>query len=171
MSSPVSVPLSEYLETSYRPDCEYIDGEIRERNLGESDHSKMQMLLGHYLFSRAGKWGIVVLPEQRVQVSVRRFRVPDLIVVKGSWPSAPILREPPFLCTEILSRGDSLEEMQDRIDDYLAFGAPHVWVVNPRRLRGFHYTADGMHEAKDGILRTTDPDIVVPLLELETLQP
>jgi Uma2 family endonuclease len=169
MSTAVSVPLSEYLETSYRPDCEYIDGEIRERNLGELDHSKMQGLLTWYLLSHARKWGIVVLPEQRVQVSPKRFRVPDVTVIKGPLPSTPILRDPPFLCIEILSRGDSLEEMQDRIDDYLAFGVPHVWVVNPRKLRAFHYTTDGMREAKDGILRTVDPEIEVPILHLETL--
>jgi Uma2 family endonuclease len=169
MSTVVSVPLSEYLETSYRPDCEYIDGEILERNLGELEHSRMQMLLARYLSNREAAWGIVVVPEQRVQVSPRRFRVPDITVIKGRLPSTPILREPPFLCIEILSRGDSLEEMQDRIDDYLAFGVPHVWVVNPRRLRGFHYTTEGMHEAKNGILRTVDPAISVPVAELETL--
>ena len=29
------VPLSQYLTTSYRPDCEYLDGELLERNVGE----------------------------------------------------------------------------------------------------------------------------------------
>jgi len=169
MSTAVSVPLSEYLETSYRPDCEYIDGEILERNLGELEHSRIQMLLARYLSNREKQWGIIVVPEQRVQVSPRRFRVPDITVIKGPLPSTPILREPPLLCIEILSRGDSLEEMQDRIDDYLAFGVPHVWVVNPRRLRGYHYTTEGMHEAKDGILRTVDPAISVPIADLETL--
>ena len=34
---PVAVPVSlqEYLETSYRPDCDYLDGELLERNVGE----------------------------------------------------------------------------------------------------------------------------------------
>ena len=31
----VTVPLSEYIENVYHPDCEYIDGELRERNAGE----------------------------------------------------------------------------------------------------------------------------------------
>ncbi len=166
MSTIVTVPLSEYLDSVYHPDCEYIDGELRERNVGEVEHSRQQMLISRYLSNREEQWGIVVLPEQRVQVKATRYRVPDITVVLGALPATPILQEPPFLCIEILSRGDRVDDMQDKIDDYLAFGVPHVWVVNPRKSRAFHYTSDGMHEAKDGILRTMNPDIVVPILEL-----
>jgi Uma2 family endonuclease len=35
MATTMRIPLSEYLETSYRPDREYVDGEIRERNVGK----------------------------------------------------------------------------------------------------------------------------------------
>ena len=31
MATATQVPLSEYLHTSYEPDCEWIDGEVRER--------------------------------------------------------------------------------------------------------------------------------------------
>jgi Uma2 family endonuclease len=169
MSTSVSVPLSEYLETCYRPDCDYIDGEVRERSVGELDHSRMQMLLSRYLSNRERQWDIFVVPEQRVQVSAKRYRVPDITVMRASLAKTPIIREPPFICIEILSKGDSLDYTQERIDDYLAFGVPHVWVVNPGKLRGFHYTAEGMKEAKDGILTTSNPDIAVPLRELENL--
>lgn len=158
--------LNKYLKTAYHPDREYIDGELREKTSGELDHSRFQMLLSHYLFSREKQWGIVVLPEQRVQVKTNRFRVPDITVVSGPLPTTPILQRPPFLCIEILSKGDSMDDMQERIDDYLDFGVPHVWVVNPRTLRAFHYTQDGMREPKDAILRTTNPDLTVPIREL-----
>jgi Uma2 family endonuclease len=158
----VTVPLSEYLNTSYRPDCEYIDGELLERDLGELGHSRMQMLASGYLSNREKQWEIFVLPGQRVQVRATRFRVPDISVVKGDSPKTQILQSPPFICIEILSREDSLEQMQDRIDDYLAFGVPHVRVINPRKLRAFEYSLDGMREAKDGVLRAADSGIVVP---------
>jgi hypothetical protein len=32
MATIAHISLSEYLDTSYRPDREYVDGEIRERN-------------------------------------------------------------------------------------------------------------------------------------------
>jgi Uma2 family endonuclease len=127
------------------------------------------MLISGYLHSRKKEWGIRVLPEQRVQVKATRFRVPDITVVLGPLPKERILREPPFLCIEILSRDDSMYDMQERIEDYLAFGVPHVWVVNPKKMRAFYCTPDGMREAKAGILRTQNPDITVPILELEDI--
>jgi Uma2 family endonuclease len=166
LSTIVTVPVSEYLDNVYHPDCEYIDGELRERNAGEVEHSRLQMLISRYLSNREEQWGIVVLPEQRVQVKATRYRVPDITVVLGPLPSTPILQEPPLLCIEILSRGDKVDDIQDKIDDYLAFGVPDVWVVNPRKSRAFHNTPDGMSEAKDGILRTANPHIVLPLREL-----
>jgi hypothetical protein len=39
------ISLAEYLGTSYRPDREYIDAELRERNLGTWTHARTQALL------------------------------------------------------------------------------------------------------------------------------
>ena len=38
-ATPLPISTSEYLRTSYRPDCDYVDGVIEERNLGELDHA------------------------------------------------------------------------------------------------------------------------------------
>jgi Uma2 family endonuclease len=161
------VPLREYLETSYRPDCEYREGELLERNVGEWDHSRLQMLLSRYLSNRENEWGILVVPEQRVQVKATRFRIPDITVLIGPPPAEPIIRNPPFICIEILSPRDRMQEMQERIDDYLAFGVRYVWLIHPGTRRAFVYTAEGVREAKDGVLCTTEPEIRVPLSELE----
>jgi Uma2 family endonuclease len=83
-----------------------------------------------------------VVPEQRVQVKATRFRVPDISVLAGSAPAGPILVEPHFLCIEILSRNDRMEEMQERIDDYLSFGVRYVWLIHPRTRRAFVYTSE-----------------------------
>ena len=167
MSTGTVVTLSEYLATSYRPDCEYLDGELLERNVGEWDHSRLQFLLSRYLGNREKQWGILVVVEQRVQVKATRFRVPDILVLTGSPPAGAILREPPFLCIEILSASDRMAEMQERIDDYLAFGVRYFWLIHPTTRRAFVYTPDRVHEVKDGVLRTEYPDICVPLAELE----
>jgi Uma2 family endonuclease len=164
--TPTLVSLSEYLETSYRPDCDYLDGELLERNVGELDHSGLQMSLSYYLYSRKKQWGIWVLPEQRVQVKAKRFRVPDITVLTGP-PAGQIIQQPPFLCVEILSPSDRMAEMQERIDDYLNFGVRYVWLIHPKTRRAFVYTADGMCEAKDGILSTENPEISVSLADLE----
>ena len=33
MAAGVLIPVEEYLRTSYRPDCDYVDGEVLGRNL------------------------------------------------------------------------------------------------------------------------------------------
>jgi hypothetical protein len=33
MAMSTSIPLSEYLKTSYRPHCDYVDGEVKGRNV------------------------------------------------------------------------------------------------------------------------------------------
>jgi hypothetical protein len=54
------VPAEEYLRTAYRPDRDSVDGEVLERNVGERDHSRLQLIL--YFGTRAKKWGVHVYP-------------------------------------------------------------------------------------------------------------
>ena len=68
-----------------------------------------------------------------------------------------------LLIVEILSRDDRAEDLQEKIDDYLEFGIPHIWVVNPRSRRGYVHTPEGSYEAKDGILGTAASSIELPL--------
>ena len=42
MRTAALVSLEEYLATSYHPDCDYVDGMLTERNVGQKDHSKLQ---------------------------------------------------------------------------------------------------------------------------------
>src|SRR5579871_2920068 len=125
------ISVAEYLATSYRPDCDYIDGHIEERNLGERDHSSLQMAVSAYLFARRKQWGITVLPEQRVQVRSNRFRVPDICVLVGA-TDEQIITKPPFLCVEIVSPEDRMIRVHDRVKDYLDMGVPYVWVLDPQ---------------------------------------
>lgn len=163
MPTATQVSVSEYLSTTYRPDCEYLDGEVLERNLGEYDHSRLQGLVYGYLLIREKEWGIRAVPEQRVQVKARRFRVPDVCVMLAGAPVEQIIAHPPFLCIEILSKDDTMSSMVDRLDDYLNMGVANVWVIDPRTRRGYRYDAQGMLEATDGLLRTSNPDLAVPL--------
>jgi|SRR5581483_4498063 len=168
MATGTLVSVEEYLSSCYRPDRDYVEGAVEERNVGEGEHSSLQMALGAYLFNRQKQWNIRVLPEQRVQVKPRRFRVPDICVLLGRDPIVPIVTEPPYICIEILSSEDRMVKVQNRIDDYLAFGVRHIWVIDPRSRRAFVFDADGSREVKDGILRTDDPAIEIPLPEVFT---
>ncbi len=166
MKTAALIPVEEYLRTTYRPDRDYVDGEVLERNLGERDHSTLQRELIVYFRARKREWKVFVYPEQRVQVGARRFRIPDICVYVGAPPKEQIFRTPPFICIEVLSPEDRMARVQDRIDDYLKFGVRYVWVINPENRRVWVYRQTGSTEIKDGILRTQDPSLTVSLTEI-----
>jgi len=160
------ISVEQYLATSYRPDCDYVDGRIEERNLGELDHSSLQTAVAAYFFSRRKQWDISVVVEQRVQVSKTRFRIPDVCVVLGK-ATEQIFRTPPFLCVEILSPEDRMKRVKERIDDYLAMGVSYVWVLDPSGRQVYIATPEaGLHEFKGDILRTENPILDLPLAEV-----
>ena len=67
----------------YRPDREYVDGEVRERNVGKWEHARLQLLLGSWFADHESQWQVMASPEQRTRVASSRVRVPDLGVVKA----------------------------------------------------------------------------------------
>jgi Uma2 family endonuclease len=162
MQSSTLIPVEEYLTTSYRPDCEYLEGTILERNVGEYEHARLQTLLSGWLLGLEKQLRTRTVVEQRVQVKSSRFRVPDVCVIRASDPVEAIIRHPPFLCVEVLSREDRMSEMLERVDDYVSFGAPYVWVIDPRRRRVQMHEGTTVHEMKNGMLWTSDPEILIP---------
>jgi Uma2 family endonuclease len=164
MAAATQISVDEYLHTTYRPDCDYVDGQVLERNLGERDHSRPQMLLSAYFFAREKEWRIIVMPEQRVQVKPHRFRIPDVCVIHQDAPDEQIVTTAPLICIEILSKDDSFSPIVDRLDDYVSMGVANIWVIDPHKRRAYMYGADGTIEAVDGELRVAN--ISVPLASI-----
>jgi Uma2 family endonuclease len=91
--------------------------------------------------------------------------VPDVCVALGPEPDEQIFTTPPFLCIEILSPEDRIGRVQETIDDYLRFGVRYVWLIDPYQRRAWIYTQDEIREVRDGLLRTGDPEWIVPVTE------
>jgi Uma2 family endonuclease len=170
----VFVPLEEYLNTTYRPDRDWIDGETKERNMGEMPHAAVQGYFSYLFRLNSTKWNIRALPEQRVQTSAKHYRIADVCVVRRETPFEPIVRTPPLLCIEILSRDDRMSDIQERVEDYLAMGVPAVWVVDPRRRRAYEaFPSGALQPAPTELtipgteIRVPIPDIFAELDELE----
>jgi Uma2 family endonuclease len=56
-----------------------------------------------------------------------------------------------------------MSRVQEKIDDFLSFGVRYVWLINPEGRRAWIYTRDSISEVRDGVLRTENPEIVVPM--------
>jgi Uma2 family endonuclease len=166
MATNVQIPVSEYLRTSYSPDCDYVDGEVQERNLGEQDHSDLQMQFIKLLSTDANEVHVRVNPELRVQVSATRFRVPDICVRRRAAPSERILRHAPLLCIEVLSSEDTLSRTRQKVRDYLEMGVPEVWVVDPSTRSIMIFTDNAMVERNAGELTVPETPIVLALADI-----
>jgi Uma2 family endonuclease len=166
MATTTTNPVSEYLATTYRPDRDYVDGELQERNLGEYDHGSVQLFLGALLLSKSSEWHIRVITELRVQVSESRFRIPDICVLDARAPKEQIVHYPPLLCIEILSPDDTVYRMRDRIHDYLNMGVPQVWLLDPRTRTAIVCSGNTMVEHTAGDLTLPGSPIVVSIPQI-----
>jgi Uma2 family endonuclease len=161
---PVSV--EEYLSTEYEHDCEYVNGVIEERDLGEFEHSFLQLFLGSIFVAHRAEWGVIAVSEQRVQTESDHFRVPDLAILRANTPRERILTNPPLLVVEIQSPGDTLRNTAAKAAEYLAFGIEHVWVIDPAARVGYRGTASGLELARSGELAIPETPIRIVLAEL-----
>jgi Uma2 family endonuclease len=135
MATSTRVSLLEYNKTSYRPDREYIDGELLQRNVGKWEHARLQALLASWFRSQEKNWSVKVAMEQRVQVFPTRVRIPDVMLVSRG-PQPDVIVDPPVLVVEILSPDDTYTETQSRSADYLRMGVPCVWIIDPTSRTG-----------------------------------
>jgi Uma2 family endonuclease len=153
-----------YLTTNYRPDKDYLDGQLVERLWGELKHGIAQGGTAAWLNSRRRHWRIVPAISVRIKINEHRYRVADVVAISAAAPDQEILLTPPVLCVEIASRRDTFIGMWQRIDDYLAIGVPVCWIIDPEARCAWTVTPAGLVEAKDGILRAGE--IEMPLAEV-----
>jgi len=136
-------PFDQYLTTSYHPDREYIDGHTEERNLGTYDHARLLGVLAVRLLNQQREWNIRVLISLRMHLSPTRVRVPNITLLDRSQPIEQIVTHPPLIVIEILSPEDTWPRDEDRIADYLKFGVPSVWILDPATRRAWAISSDG----------------------------
>ena len=148
MATSVYVPVEEYLGTTYEPDREYLDGELKERHVGEYFHSRLQLLLASLLLGREQR-RFRVFTELRVEVRQRRrYRIPDVCVKALPHQVTPVLTKPD-LAIEILSPEDEPGDTLARVGDYLQSGTAAVWVVDPYKRRLFVADRAGLRDVPE----------------------
>jgi Uma2 family endonuclease len=137
--------LEEYLQTSFRPDCDFVDGIVEERNVGDTKHGLLQMYLGFWFMSHQAEWKIRVIGELRTQVAHNRVRLPDVAVVHDDAALRETLRVTPlFIAIEILSPDDQIPRVKRRLDDFVAMGVTNVWLLDPVKCEAHTYARSGL---------------------------
>jgi Uma2 family endonuclease len=161
-----SISVEEYLSTGYEPDCEYDNGVIVERHLGEFEHSFMQAILATLFTNNIDAWGVFGLTEQRVQVAPRHFLIPDVCVLRFGDPADDILTHPPLIAIEILSPEDTMRRATNKAAKYREFGIEHVWVIDPKARVAFRSGPRGLERVSSDELSVPGTPIVIRIAEL-----
>jgi len=144
----------QYLRTVFRPDCDFLDGRTEERNVGDFEHSRVQHMLDRIFGIHEREWRVFTTPECRLEVAPRKYRIPDVMVLRRGQKFTKVIRETPLVCIEVLSPDDTWAQVRERLDDYIAMGVEHIWCFEPiaREVRG--YTAKGFVEV-------TEPELTI----------
>jgi len=135
-TTPTLLSIEEYLRTSYKPDVDFVDGEIEERNMGEFQHARIQNLIAFFLTLNEKSWSTQTIVEQRIRVAARRVRICDVAVLRADAPREQVTTTPPLICIEILSPEDRIPRATRVLADYLAMAG------RPRQPRGFYLRCD-----------------------------
>ncbi len=168
-TQPIAEPLisvEEYLRTVYESDCEYNEGVVEERNLGEFEHSLLQGMLVTIFMNHVADWGVFALPEQRVQLRARRLVVPDVAVLRMGLSRERILTRPPLITIEIMSPEDRMKKVTAKSLEYRDFGVEHIWVIDPQKRVAYRWAEGGMQLVDSGELTVPGTPILVQVNEL-----
>lgn len=134
------IPVNDYLNSSYRPDREYVDGRLVERERPTILHSLLQMILIQYLSRYQKAFAFLPLPEARTQIVERaRYRIPDILLCPLPLPAGNVITTAPWGVVEILSPDDRMPEQLERFRDYRRIGIPHVILLDPEARLAFRF--------------------------------
>lgn len=155
------VSVDEYLNSSYRPDVEYVDGHLVERSVPTYLHSLLQAILIAHFRQFEQQCRFKVLPELRTEIVERaRYRIPDILLCATPTHIQKTMSERPLAVIEVLSPTDTVKQTLDRFRDYAAVGVPHIVQMDPE--------SQVAHRFEDGSLIKTEfeslqlPHAVIP---------
>ena len=120
--------------------CELIDGVLLEKEMSfQASRIAAKIITRLNVFIEPRNLGIVAGEQGFLRLTTGRVRGPDVSFI--AWDRLPGGREPeakvpnlaPTLAVEVISPGNTREEMDDKRDDYFRSGVALVWYVYPLR--------------------------------------
>ena len=123
-----------------RKDYELVSGQLVERNMGnKASWVAFQLAMLLYDFVQKHKLGWVFCGDTGFRLDPNKpntVRKPDVAFVKrgrleGEEPADAYDALAPDLAVESISPNDTVRELEEKIEEYLAAGVRLVWIINP----------------------------------------
>ncbi len=131
---------------------ELVDGSLVEKTMGYLE-GRVAFVLGVLLEAYLSQHdlGIANGPDGSCRIFPDQVRIPDVSFV--SWerlpnrkvPDQPVPQLVPDLAVEVLSRGNTVEEMERKLRDYFRAGVRLVWYIDPRNKTARSYSGPEQH--------------------------
>ena len=154
-----AISLERYLHTTFPDvDREYRDGKIAERSLPEYLHGRVQGAIFAFFWALRTELALFPCVETRMRLRSNLVLIPDVAVFYPDEP-ARVPETPPLLVAEVLSLDDRLTAVREKLEEYKAWGVPHVWLVDPHTKR--------LYMRDQGLVEVTS--LQIPELRIELL--
>ena len=146
--------------------CELIDGVLVEKTVGFYESFLAVRLAGRLEnFVEANHLGVVTGEGGMMQLFPGLVRIPD--VAFASWKEFPdgltdeaVPKVVPDVAVEVLSEGNTKQEMDGKLDDYFGAGVRLVWFVEPRKKTVEVFTARDSSTLLDESATLTGGDVL-----------
>jgi Uma2 family endonuclease len=150
MGGAAQISLEQYLRHPTEPESEYIQGEVFQKALGTNLHARLQGRLIRLLF-RWEELGVgLAVPEQSLRLREDVILIPDVCVLRADNIETGVVTHPPLLCIEILSLSDRFAYTARKCKEYLSWGVPACWILDPEASEAWVSDSAGVHPVAEG---------------------
>jgi Uma2 family endonuclease len=134
------ISLDEYLNTSYKPDMDFVDGALVRRNVGTQRHGLLQASVAGFLGGQEKSHRIRVFTSSRLRIDAQgRHRIPDVMVLETPYKKGKVVQDVPAIVIEIKSPDDTFDDILDRCFDYERLSAGNIVVMDPDRRMAWRF--------------------------------
>jgi Uma2 family endonuclease len=142
---------------------EFVDGVLVERNVGDWLHALVQ---SNVLFALRRKCPhLKVVAELRASVTGTRYRLPDVCALLAA-PRTRYLLDAAFLVVEVLSEGDVMSTVIEKLREYANKGVQDIWLIDPRLRLMCVYSGASLVEVEGEVIATTDGSVELTRTEI-----
>lgn len=127
---PVDRYIHDYIDRGLKPPCEFLDGSLRPKPMGDLQHGWIQALIASIINQSCP--GFRALTELHVRIRADEFLIPDVAVLrkpvrKHGYPGPS---EPVHLFIEVRSDSQTVDELLTKCREYHRWGVPFCWIVD-----------------------------------------
>lgn len=142
------------MQERYHRLCELFDGTLVEKTMGAFESYvalQLATLLNEFLRGRS--LGIALGADGMVRLFPNQVRIPDACFISSErlklsgFPNDPVPAVVPDLAAEVISPGNTVEEMDRKLREYFTAGVRLVWYIYPTT-KSVHVYTDAASKAE-----------------------